>query len=403
MCFVIGGDCAVDKILNFFKILYDAKEKTTDKYNEINNKIDEKYSEDVEKATKVKKYFKGAISVLALLIIYSVISIFRSDNLEITPEQFQKIYNDNFIKYLKNEKYVTNLDNENIEGIYEHFKIKSIKYYSEDKSKIALFETNENQIMIKSTISDNDKYLDNVSIYCLEPRENWKVFCSLALIIAHSFNNKSNIDETNDIIQKVREKFADGNFVSSITIDGFSYSIQPTTNGSSLMMSFNISKVTNNDKYAKNESDSNTNLKVNQQNQTKPESKIEKPKENQSNTPPTTEKLQDNQSKQNTSKKVDNEQNKEKAQGMKLLLGKSEITGRTCYLLYDSIHINGDKSVNCKIEMVKSKNDVKYLEYRFYGDNLMKFTTNEGFDGAVSEKETPIEYNIMRALQNRVK
>ena len=75
------------------------------------------------------------------------------------------------------------------------------------------------------------------------------------------------------------------------------------------------------------------------------------------------------------------------------MLGTSNATGRTCYLLYDSIHVNSEKNVTCEIEMVKSENDVKYLKYIFYSDNLTKFKTNEGFSGTVDEKETPIEYN----------
>ena len=62
--------------------------------------------------------------------------------------------------------------------------------------------------------------------------------------------------------------------------------------------------------------------------------------------------------------------------------------------------VNKLKSYNCKIKMVKSKDDVQYLEYRFFGRDIIQFRTSEGFSGVVSEMETPIEYNTIKKVKN---
>lgn len=111
----------------------------------------------------------------------------------------------------------------------------------------------------------------------------------------------------------------------------------------------------------------------------------------------------DNNKTENNKSEQVSEMNKniEQVQNKEIFVGNSDITGRDCYLLTDSIvHNKGDKSYNCKIKMVKSKDDVQYLEYRFFGVDIIQFRTSEGFSGIVSKTETPIEYNTIKYVKD---
>ena len=81
-----------------------------------------------------------------------------------------------------------------------------------------------------------------------------------------------------------------------------------------------------------------------------------------------------------------------------IFVGKSDSTGRDCYLLTNSIKfsttIQDNDCVDCTVKMVKSKNDIQYLNYKFtfiHSDNIT-FENDQGFSGKINEKETPIEY-----------
>ena len=77
-----------------------------------------------------------------------------------------------------------------------------------------------------------------------------------------------------------------------------------------------------------------------------------------------------------------------------IFVGKSDITGRDCYLLTDSIKFyNNEQNLDCTIKMVKTDNDIQYLNYKFIRNgSYVMFETNQGFSGRVDKKETPIEY-----------
>ena len=59
----------------------------------------------------------------------------------------------------------------------------------------------------------------------------------------------------------------------------------------------------------------------------------------------------------------------------------------------DSIKVyDNEKNLECTIKMVKSANDVQYLNYKFtFNGSTLMFENNQGFSGKVDEKETPIE------------
>ena len=112
------------------------------------------------------------------------------------------------------------------------------------------------------------------------------------------------------------------------------------------------------------------------------------------------------QNSKTTKKEIDYVNDKE------IFVGHSDVTDRDCYLLTDSIDINLDEFVRgregyyiCKIKMVKSNNDVKYLKYKFFSKTKFhppKFENDQGFSGIIDEYETPIEYNTFMALKRHL-
>ena len=110
------------------------------------------------------------------------------------------------------------------------------------------------------------------------------------------------------------------------------------------------------------------------------------------------------QEKQTMNETVNQIQVEEKYQPQtgEIYVGHFDYNGRDCYLLKDSIHENSDRSVDCKIKMAKSANDIEYLQYKFEGKGTLKFTTNTGFSSTADKYETPIEYSIYEQLTNYV-
>lgn len=66
-----------------------------------------------------------------------------------------------------------------------------------------------------------------------------------------------------------------------------------------------------------------------------------------------------------------------KPQAGEIFIGHSYTNGRDCYLIESSIHQNEDRSVDCKLKMTKSADDIEYLEYRFRGNGTRDFSTND--------------------------
>ena len=169
-------------------MLYEAKEKTTDKYNEINSKIDEKYSEDVEKATKMKKYFKGAMLVIAILIICSTISMFSdSKNLGITPEEFQQRYDNAIMPIIKDDSYAIN-------GKF------IIERNEKEEGYIYYFQNNCIELYINT---DNNRNIEQLTLYNKQLTKNSMDYFILAMNIMSCSVTKKNITK-DDLVENLK-------------------------------------------------------------------------------------------------------------------------------------------------------------------------------------------------------
>ena len=175
------------------------------------------------------------ISLMVTILIILIAGCENNNNSKsfMTPEQFQKKYNDNLIMYLK--KY--NNNSENIKNMYDGDSIKNIEYVKTEEDERGkaidiLFKTNDRSITINSFSPNGVKELRHVNVFLDKNvrkseywNEYWQKYCKIAVIVAHSFNNKNDINETENIIRNLLRQFDNGNLAPSINVDGINYSI----------------------------------------------------------------------------------------------------------------------------------------------------------------------------------
>ena len=144
------------------------------------------------------------------------------NTLHITPEEFQRKYNNNLQQFIMGK-----IDETTGKRLYEHLKINRIApVYFNSKKMGLIFKTNEPSISIETYSKDNEQYLSGVQL-CMSLSENsnsaWQNFCKTAVIAAHSINNKKNLQETEQIIRNLLEQFDNGNLSPTLTVDGIEY------------------------------------------------------------------------------------------------------------------------------------------------------------------------------------
>ena len=311
----------------------------------------------------------------------------NDDTLHITAEEFKDRYNKNLaVVYAKDKEW------------YNKLKINGIEKKTLDDNSISYeFDTDTLFSTLAFSDNDNDKiHFLNIGIMN-DNTDHISTYITVMSIAIYSLSNKNTISKP-DELKQIKDMV--GNLI--VQVADIHSSGKPDADvkthykGNEIVFIDIIGKgeiiqalVIKNEKYNANES-SEDNSKYGQNNQ---EPKRETPKTNQNKQPSTTGNLKDNQNKTNPPKKVDTVQSKE------ILVGNSNVTGRDCYLLTDSIRVDNDHDVSCRIKMVKAGSDVQYLEYKFYGRGLMQFRTNEGFTGKVDAQETPIEYNTIMNIK----
>lgn len=149
------------------------------------------------------------------------------NTLHITPEEFMRRYNSNLQQFIKR-----NLDDEKTgKKLYEYLKINRIEpVYTNSKKVGLIFKTNVPIISIESLGNENEQYLKVIQL-CMPLSEaknsSWQSFCNTAVIIAHSINNKKNLQETEKIIGNLLEQFDNGNLSPTVTVDGIKYYLGP--------------------------------------------------------------------------------------------------------------------------------------------------------------------------------
>ena len=322
---------------------------------------------ELHKNNKIKilfTLFASLFGILGIIIGILVPVGFYMDNAAI---EFQDRYN--YSIQNKSNSYIINRYDCSIFDIKRHYNDEGVRY---------TYHTGDNNIILE-TYKDS-KFTNELSDFALQFKSvTNKVSVNQIIEVMSIFLytiNQDNLDSSRTIIKNLFNKrniFSDNNFRYELDTK------QMNDNN------YQITLIIRKKVYSQyNQEPKIENYDVNQNNQ---QSNTENLTNNLNN------KIQQNQSKKVPTKQVDDNKKQE------IFIGNSNVTGRDCYLLTESIRVNNDKSVSCKIKMVKSKNDVKYLEYKFYGRGLMQFTTNEGFSGKVDAKETPIEYNTIMNIK----
>lgn len=98
-----------------------------------------------------------------------------------------------------------------------------------------------------------------------------------------------------------------------------------------------------------------------------------------------------------------------KVEARDVFVGTSNATGWDCYLMTETIqvHRGARESYSATLKMVTGSGNVRYLDYSFwytYEDGIpVYFSNSQGYRGKISQYETPIEWNMYRAIHDELR
>ena len=84
-------------------------------------------------------------------------------------------------------------------------------------------------------------------------------------------------------------------------------------------------------------------------------------------------------------------------------VGNSPATGWDCYVMTETISRSGSNGYYVTLKMITRNGNTRYLDYRFWYDYRIKgwrFSNDEGFSGIADSYETPIEWEVVRVINN---
>ncbi len=99
-----------------------------------------------------------------------------------------------------------------------------------------------------------------------------------------------------------------------------------------------------------------------------------------------------------------------KVEAADVYVGTSSATGWDCYVMTETIQrFNGDMDYggetyclyNVTLKMITRSGNVRYLDYTFHIGNFpMWFENSQGYKRRVTQKDTPIEWNMHNVIKN---
>lgn len=87
-----------------------------------------------------------------------------------------------------------------------------------------------------------------------------------------------------------------------------------------------------------------------------------------------------------------------------IYVGTSPATGRNCFIITETIGRTCDGHMflgKATLKTVNAKGDIRYIEYEFFAQNGdVRCTNSEGYDGSVTEQDTPIEWAMYKFIKD---